>query len=144
MRISDWSSDVCSSDLHAIGGAFAAEHPDATILYMSAEKFMYEFVTAMRANETMAFKARLRSAEMLLIDDIQFIAGKGSTQEEFLHTINEIVESGARLVISADRAPHMLDAVDPRILSRLAGGLVADIQPADLDLRLAILERRRL
>src|SRR3546814_4945832 len=120
MRISDWSSDVCSSDLrprfnplflhgttgqskthllHAIGGAFAAEHPDATILYMSAEKFMYEFVTAMRANETMAFKARLRSAEMLLIDDIQFIAGKGSTQEEFLHTINEIVESGARLEI---------------------------------------------
>lgn len=130
--------------LHAIGGAFAAEHPDATILYMSAEKFMYEFVTAMRANETMAFKARLRSAEMLLIDDIQFIAGKGSTQEEFLHTINEIVGSGARLVISADRAPHMLDAVDPRILSRLAGGLVADIQAADLDLRLAILERRRL
>src|SRR3546814_11935693 len=106
MRISDWSSDVCSSDLllHAIGGAFAAEHPDATILYMSAEKFMYEFVTAMRANETMAFKARLRSAEMLLIDDIQFIAGKGSTQEELLHTINEIVEIGARLVLSADRA----------------------------------------
>src|SRR3546814_14293319 len=65
---------------------------------------------------------------MLLIDDIQFIAGKGSTQEEFLHTINEIVESGARLLIRADRAPHMLDAVDPRILSRLAGGLVADIQ----------------
>src|SRR3546814_3822211 len=64
--------------LHAIGGAFAAEHPDATILYMSAETFMYEFVTAMRANETMAFKVRLRSAEMLLIDDIQFIAGKGS------------------------------------------------------------------
>src|SRR3546814_1780800 len=90
---------------------------------MSVEKFMDEFVTAMRANVTMAFKARLRSAEMLLIDDIQFIAGKGSTQEEFLHTINEIVGSGARLVISADRAPHMLDAVDPRILSRLAGGL---------------------
>src|SRR3546814_13734335 len=113
MRISDWSSDVCSSDLllHAIGGAFAAEHPDATILYMSAEKFMYEFVTAMRANETMAFKARLRSAEMLLIDDIQFIAGKGSTQEEFLNTINEIVESGARLVNSADRAPHLLEEV---------------------------------
>src|SRR3546814_8360668 len=88
MRISDWSSDVCSSDLllHAIGGAFAAEHPDATILYMSAEKFMYEFVTAMRANETMAFKARLRSAEMLLIDDIQFIAGKGSTQRSEEHT----------------------------------------------------------
>src|SRR3546814_511059 len=130
--------------LHAIGGAFAAEHPDATILYMSAEKFMYEFVTAMRANETMAFKARLRSAEMLLIDDIQFIAGKGSTQAEFLHTSNGIGGVVVLLVISADRAPHMLDAVDPRIWSRLAWGLVADIQPADLDLRLAILERRRL
>ena len=129
--------------LHALGGAYQEAHPGATIIYMSAEKFMYEFVTAMRANETMAFKARLRSAELLLIDDIQFIAGKGSTQEEFLHTINEIVEGGARLVITADRAPHMLDAVDPRILSRLAGGLVADIHAADLDLRLAIVERKR-
>lgn len=129
--------------LHAIGGAFQAEHPSATVIYMSAEKFMYEFVTAMRANQTMAFKARLRSAELLLIDDIQFIAGKGSTQEEFLHTINEIVEGGARLVISADRPPHMLDSIDPRILSRLAGGLVADIHMADLDLRVAIIERKR-
>jgi chromosomal replication initiator protein len=130
--------------LHAIAGAYAAAHPGATIIYMSAEKFMYEFVTAMRANETMAFKARLRGAKLLLIDDIQFISGKGSTQEEFLHTINEIVEGGARLAISADRAPHMLDAIDPRILSRLAGGLVADIQVAGLDLRLEILERMRI
>src|SRR3546814_20071998 len=75
---------------------------------------------------------------------IQFMAGMGSTQEDVLHTINDLVDSGARLVISAARAPHMLDAVDPRILSRLAGGLVADIQPADLYLRLAILERSRL
>ncbi|MBK5264981.1 MAG: chromosomal replication initiator protein DnaA [Alphaproteobacteria bacterium] len=130
--------------LHAIAGAYAAAHPGATIIYMSAEKFMYEFVTAMRANDTMAFKARLRGAELLLIDDIQFISGKGSTQEEFLHTINEIVEGGARLAISADRAPHMLDAIDPRILSRLAGGLVADIQAAGLGLRLDILERMRI
>lgn len=129
--------------LHAIADAHARGRPGAQIIYMSAEKFMYEFISAMRANDTMAFKARLRSAELLLIDDIQFIAGKGSTQEEFLHTINEILESGARLVLSADRAPHMLDAIDPRILSRLAGGLVADIQAADLELRLAILERKR-
>lgn len=129
--------------LHAIAGAYVQGRPAAQIIYMSAEKFMYEFITAMRANDTMAFKARLRGAELLLIDDIQFIAGKGSTQEEFLHTINEILESGARLVLSADRAPHMLDAIDPRILSRLAGGLVADIQVADLDLRLAILERKQ-
>ncbi len=129
--------------LHAIAGEYLTHFPDHMIIYMSAEKFMMEFVTAMRANESMGFKARLRAARLLLIDDIQFIAGKGSTQEEFLHTINELAESGARIVISADRAPHHLDAVDPRILSRLAGGLVADIQPAGLDLRRAILEAKR-
>lgn len=129
--------------LHAIAGEYLTHFPDHAIIYMSAEKFMMEFVTAMRANESMGFKARLRAARLLLIDDIQFIAGKGSTQEEFLHTINELAESGARIVISADRAPHHLDSVDPRILSRLAGGLVADIQPAGLDLRRAILEAKR-
>ncbi|WP_373690567.1 chromosomal replication initiator protein DnaA [Sphingobium sp. DEHP117] len=129
--------------LHAIAAAYAGHFPAHQIIYMSAEKFMMEFVTAMRANDSMAFKARLRAAKLLLVDDIQFIAGKGSTQEEFLHTINELAESGARIVISADRAPQHLDAVDPRILSRLAGGLVADIQPADLDLRRAILEAKR-
>lgn len=130
--------------MHAIAGAYLAHTPNGTVVYMSAERFMMEFVNAMRANETMAFKARLRAARLLLIDDIQFIAGKGATQEEFLHTINELVENGARIVISADRAPQQLDAVDPRILSRLAGGLVADIQAANIDLRLAILEAKRL
>src|SRR3546814_15102572 len=101
---------------------------------------MMEFVNAMRANEAMMFKARLRAARLLLIDDIQFIAGKGSTQEEFLHTINDLIDSGARIVVTADRAPQMLDAIDARILSRLAGGLVADIRPAGLDLRRAVLE----
>lgn len=129
--------------LHAIAAAYLAHTPDAAVIYMSAERFMMEFVNAMRANETMAFKARLRAARLLLIDDIQFIAGKGATQEEFLHTLNELVESGARIAISADRPPQQLDAIDPRILSRLAGGLVADIQPASIDLRLAILEARR-
>jgi chromosomal replication initiator protein len=129
--------------LHAIANDYQAHFPGDRIIYMSAEKFMLEFVTAMRANESMAFKARLRAAKLLLVDDIQFIAGKGSTQEEFLHTINELAGSGARIVISADRAPHHLDAIDPRILSRLSGGLVADIQPADLDLRRTILEAKR-
>lgn len=129
--------------LHAIASEFLANFSGKPVVYMSAEKFMMEFVNAMRANESMAFKARLRAARLLLIDDIQFIAGKGSTQEEFLHTIDELIETGARIVISADRAPHHLDAIDPRILSRLAGGLVADIQPADLDLRRAILEAKR-
>lgn len=129
--------------LHSIARAFSAHSPSAPVLYMSAERFMVEFVNAMRANETMAFKARLRAARLLLIDDIQFIAGKGSTQEEFLHTINDLIDTGARIVVTADRAPQMLDGIDARILSRLAGGLVADIRPAGLDLRLAILEARR-
>ncbi|OAN51875.1 MULTISPECIES: chromosomal replication initiator protein DnaA [unclassified Sphingobium] len=129
--------------LHAIAAAFSAHSPSEPVLYMSAERFMVEFVSAMRANETMAFKARLRAARLLLIDDVQFIAGKGSTQEEFLHTINDLIDTGARIVVTADRAPQMLESIDARILSRLAGGLVADIRPADLDLRLAILESKR-
>ena len=129
--------------LHGIAAAFSVHSPAAPVLYMSAERFMMEFVNAMRANETMAFKARLRAARLLLIDDIQFIAGKGSTQEEFLHTINDLIDSGARIVVTADRPPQMLESIDARILSRLAGGLVADIRAADLDLRLAILESKR-
>jgi chromosomal replication initiator protein len=132
--------------LHAIAKAYSEElgvtGDGETILYMSAERFMMEFVSAIRANDTMAFKARLRAARMLLIDDIQFIAGKGPTQEEFLHTLNDLIDSGARIAIAADRPPQQLGAVDPRILSRLAGGLVADIQPAGLDLRLKILRAR--
>jgi chromosomal replication initiator protein len=132
--------------LHAIAAAYGTELGSAgggnAILYMSAERFMMEFVAAIRANDTMTFKARLRAARMLLIDDIQFIAGKGPTQEEFLHTLNDLIDSGARIAIAADRPPQQLGAVDPRILSRLAGGLVADIQPAGLDLRLKILRAR--
>jgi chromosomal replication initiator protein len=96
----------------------------------------------MRRKEVMEFKARLRAVDVLLIDDIQFIIGKVSTQEEFLHTIDAIIGAGKRLVVSADRAPQALDGVDQRILSRLSMGLVADIQPADLELRRLILEHR--
>lgn len=128
--------------MHAIGHAYAEVNPDAQIIYMSAEKFMMEFVTAMRRKEVMEFKARLRAVDVLLIDDIQFIIGKVSTQEEFLHTVDAIIGAGKRLVVAADRAPQALDGVDQRILSRLSMGLVADIQPADLELRRAILNQR--
>ncbi len=127
---------------HAIGHAFLATNPGASVLVMSAERFMYEFVSALRARDTFAFKARLRSADLLLIDDLQFIAGKDSTQEEFFHTINEVMAAGKRLVISADRCPQALDGVEPRILGRMAGGLVADIKPPELGLRRAVLERK--
>lgn len=125
--------------LHAIGHEVLRQNPDARILYMSAERFMFDFVTAMRARDTFSFKARLRSADVLMIDDVQFIAGKESTQEEFLHTVDELMTGGRRLVISADRAPHALDGVEGRILSRLTQGLVADLATPDFALRRDIL-----
>lgn len=128
--------------LHAIGHAYAAARPGARIFYCSAERFMIEFVQAMRQNEMIEFKARLRGFDLLLVDDIQFIIGKSSTQEEFLHTIDALLSAGKRLVVAADRAPQALDGVEQRLLSRLSMGLVADIQPADIDLRRKILEHR--
>jgi len=109
---------------------------------MSAEKFMVEFVTAMRAKDTLSFKQRLRSADLLMIDDVQFIAGKDSTQEEFFHTMNEIISAGKRLVITADRSPQNLEGIESRILSRLSWGLVADVNPADYELRLNIVHMK--
>ena len=130
--------------LHAIGHAYSAARPGARIFYCSAERFMIEFVQAMRSNEMIEFKARLRGFDLLLVDDIQFIIGKSSTQEEFLHTIDALMTAGKRLVVAADRAPQALDGVEQRLLSRLSMGLVADIQPADIELRRKILEQRLL
>ncbi|WP_380787417.1 chromosomal replication initiator protein DnaA [Sphingomonas sp. R86521] len=128
--------------MHAIGHAFLAANPQAIVLCMSAERFMYDFVAALRARDTHAFKQRLRGADLLLIDDLQFIAGKDATQEEFFHTVNEIMAAGKRLVISADRCPQALEGVEARIISRMAVGLVADIKAPDLALRRAILDRK--
>jgi len=128
--------------LHAIGHTFLANHPGSRVVSMSAEKFMVEFIRALRENDTIGFKSRLRSADLLLIDDVQFIAGKDSTQEEFFHTMNEIITAGRRLVITSDRAPQDLDGIAPRILSRLSWGLVADINAADFELRFNIIEAK--
>ncbi len=128
--------------MHAMGQEFLIRQPGARVIYMSAEKFMYEFVAAMRAKDTHSFKARLRAADVLMIDDVQFIAGKESTQEEFFHTMNEIISAGRRLVITADRSPQDLDGIESRILSRLSWGLVADVNPADFELRLNIIVKK--
>ncbi|MFS0736482.1 chromosomal replication initiator protein DnaA [Sphingomonas sp. 1P06PA] len=128
--------------MHAIGHDFLAARPGAKVIYMSAEKFMFEFVAAMRAKDTYSFKTRLRSADLLMIDDVQFIAGKDSTQEEFFHTMNEIITAGKRLVITADRSPQDLDGIESRILSRLSWGLVADVNPADFELRFNIVHKK--
>ncbi|USI74540.1 chromosomal replication initiator protein DnaA [Sphingomonas morindae] len=128
--------------MHAIGHEFRRRSAKARIVYMSAEKFMFEFVAAMRAKDTYSFKQRLRSADLLMIDDVQFIAGKDSTQEEFFHTMNEIIASGKRLVITADRSPQDLEGIESRILSRLSWGLVADVNMADFELRLNIIAKK--
>lgn len=125
--------------LHAIGHGYLQAHPRARIFYCSAERFMVEFVQALKASQTIEFKARLRSFDLLLVDDIQFIIGKASAQEELLYTIDALLAEGKRLVFAADRAPQALDGVEPRLLSRLSMGLVADIQPADIELRKKIL-----
>ncbi len=125
--------------LHAIGHGYLQVHPRARIFYCSAERFMVEFVQALKSSQTLEFKARLRSFDLLLVDDIQFIIGKASAQEELLYTIDALLAEGKRLVFAADRAPQALDGVEPRLLSRLSMGLVADIQPADIELRKKIL-----
>ena len=128
--------------LHAIGHAFLLNHPRGRIFYCSAERFMVEFVQALRQNQMIEFKARLRGFDLLMVDDIQFIIGKASAQEELLYTIDALLNEGKRLVFAADRAPQALDGVEQRLLSRLSMGLVADIQPADIELRRKILEHR--
>lgn len=128
--------------MHAIGHAYLAAVPDARVILMSAERFMFEFVAAIRANDTHAFKTRLRGADLLMIDDLHFISGKKPTQDEFFHTINELTAAGKRLVITADRHPQGLDDVEARIVSRLAMGLVADIKMPDATLRRALLDHR--
>ena len=128
--------------LHAIGHSFLQNHPRGRIFYCSAERFMVEFVQALRQNQMIEFKARLRGFDLLMVDDIQFIIGKASAQEELLYTIDALLNEGKRLVFAADRAPQALDGVEQRLLSRLSMGLVADIQPADIELRRKVLENR--
>ncbi|WP_448663739.1 chromosomal replication initiator protein DnaA [Sphingomonas sp. CJ20] len=128
--------------MHAIGQAFLAANPGATAIYVTAERFMFEFVQALRNRDTHAFKTRLRSVDLLMIDDLQFIGGKDATQEEFFHTVNEFMSSGKRLVVAADRAPQALEGFESRLAGRLGSGLVADIRPAELELRRAIIVRK--
>jgi chromosomal replication initiator protein len=128
--------------MHAIAWHVRSRKPGRRVLYMSAEKFMYKFIRALRYKDTMAFKDQFRSVDVLMIDDIQFIAGKDSTQEEFFHTFNALVDQNRQVVISGDRSPSDLDGMEERLRSRLGWGLVADIHPADYELRLGILQTK--
>ncbi|MDG4649254.1 chromosomal replication initiator protein DnaA [Roseibacterium sp. SDUM158017] len=128
--------------MHAIAWELRSNFPEADILYLSAEQFMYRFVRALREQDTIGFKQMFRSVDVLMVDDVQFIAGKTSTQEEFFHTFNALVEMGKQIVISGDRAPVDMDELDGRIASRLQCGLVVDIHPTDYELRLGVLQHK--
>ena len=128
--------------LHAIAWCIRGREPGRRVLYLSAERFMYQFVQSIRQKDTVAFKERLRSADVLLIDDIQFICDKESTQEEFLHTLNALLDHRCQVVVSGDRSPSRLDGMEERLKSRLAGGLAVDILPANYELRLGILREK--
>ena len=112
------------------------------VMFISAERFMYHFVRSIKNNEMVKFKDLFRGANIFIIDDIQFVNGKEAMQEEFFHTFNALIERGSQVVISSDRPPSNLDRIQERIRSRMAGGLVIDIQPPDLDLRVKILKSK--
>ena len=128
--------------MHAIAHELQVRRPELRVLYLSAEQFMYRFVQALRDRQVMDFKELFRSVDVLMVDDVQFIAGKDSTQEEFFHTFNALVDANKQIVISADRAPGEIKDLEDRIKSRLQCGLVVDLHPTDYELRLGILQQK--
>jgi chromosomal replication initiator protein len=128
--------------MHAIAWSIRERDPQRTVIYLSAEKFMYRFIRALREHNTVDFKEQFRSVDVLMIDDVQFIGGKDSTQEEFFHTFNALVDQGRQIVISADKSPSDLEGMEERLKSRLNCGLVADIHATTYELRLGILQSK--
>jgi chromosomal replication initiator protein len=128
--------------LNAIAWEAQRLRPDAKVVYLTAERFLSTFVKAMQDRSTAAFKESLRSADMLLLDDVQFVGGKASTQEELLSTLTALIEDGKRIVLSADRPPMALTEVEPRLRSHLAAGLTCPVEPADRALKIAVAENR--
>ncbi len=128
--------------MHAIAWELQNQSPHLRVVYLSAEQFMYRFVQALRERDTMGFKELFRSVDVLMVDDVQFIAGKDSTQDEFFHTFNALVDQNKQIIISADRAPGEIKDLEERIKSRLQCGLVVDLHPTDYELRLGILQQK--
>jgi len=128
--------------MQAIAWELQASQPHLRVLYLSAEQFMYRFIQALREKDTISFKQLFRSVDVLMVDDVQFIAGKESTQDEFFHTFNALIDQGKQIVISADRSPADITDLEERIRSRLQSGLVVDLHPADFELRLGVLQHK--
>jgi chromosomal replication initiator protein len=128
--------------MHAIAHHIKKKQPQKRVIYLSAEKFMYQFIRALRNKNTMAFKELFRSVDVLMVDDVQFIIGKESTQEEFFHTFNALFDQNKQVVLSADKSPSDLQGLEERMRTRFGWGLVADIHPTTYELRLGILQAK--
>jgi chromosomal replication initiator protein len=128
--------------MHAIAWELSQRADEVTVAYMSAEKFMHRFVSALRRQSTIEFKNELRSVDVLMVDDLQFLIGKDGTQEEFFHTFNALVDSGKQIIVSADKSPSDLSGIEDRLRTRLGCGMVADVHGTTYELRLAILEAK--
>lgn len=128
--------------MHAIGNTITAKDPRAKLVYVTSERFMNDFVDSIQNKKTNEFRSRYRNCSLLLIDDIQFIAGKDSTQEEFFHTFNELSTKNAQIVLTSDRPPNDMQKLETRLMSRFQGGLMVDIQLPDFDTRMAILRAK--
>jgi chromosomal replication initiator protein len=128
--------------MHAIAHHTREKFPEKKVVYLSAEKFMYHFIRALRYKDTVTFKERFRSVDLLMIDDVQFINGKESTQQEFFHTFNDLVDNNRQVIISADKSPSDLEGMEERLSSRLGWGLVADIHATNFELRVGILNSK--
>ena len=127
--------------LHAIAWEMKQRNPNAKVLYLTAERFMYSFAEALQTRDAPAFKEKLRTIDLLLIDDMEFLQGR-TFQQEFCHTLNSLIDGGKQVVVAADCAPLLLESFDARMRSRLSGGLVAELGALDYELRLKILHRR--
>jgi len=128
--------------MHAIGNAVTASSPDKKVCYVTAEQFMNDLIWSIQRNRTYEFKSEYRNVDLLLVDDVAFLAGKESTQEEFFHTFNTLYHDNRQIVLTSDRPPKEIPTLEERLRSRFEWGLIVDIQPPDLETRIAILKKK--